>query len=469
MPLHLDLNIQAGRAYKLASHITETASTAVLTLTGYLSSFILSFTVTRLFLVFLLLPLYLYKFLLSLLPATIKNSIHLLVGPSGWSRLIKHTETYRAQSDALAQAQLDGSYRFKPNEIFHITRNSRGWMGAAPWANEMEEFEVCGATVRYIHLRASYSSILQDGKREHRPIVFLHGNPSWSYAWRNVFPSLLERGHDVYAIDWLGHGRSDKILQRKVITTELHIHTLVKFFEVTALQNVIVAAHDWGGCIALCTIPRLPTEIVDGLFLLNTFFPPRLSDSSLHYRLLNRIWYCTTGLLGGYLPESMIHQILAPSLPKSDVDAFTAPYADLPRSSKSSILRFSHSVPSLPRFVLFQLRQTKAWKLIEGLTGPANWDSLTVQARLSAQDDQVRRFWGTKAVDDKGCVVAVVFGDKDPLIRDYKAVLTRSIHPDRMVSWASRGMWIMNAGHLPMEGKAGVVAGLLARFARRER
>ncbi|KAL5000860.1 Alpha/Beta hydrolase protein [Aspergillus recurvatus] len=469
MPLHLNLNIQADRAYKLASHITESASTAILALTGYLSSFILSFTVTRLILVSILLPLYLYKFLLSLLPATIKNCIHLLVGPSGWSRLIKHSETYRSRSDALAQAQLDGSYRFKLNEVFHITRNGRGWMGAAPWANETEELEVCGAKVRYLHLRASYSSILRDGKREHRPIVFLHGNPSWSYMWRNVFPTLLERGHDVYAIDWLGHGRSDKILQQEAITTELHIHTLVKFFEATELQNAIVVAHDWGGCIALCTIPRLPAETVDSLFLLNTFFPPRLSDASLHYRLLNRIWYCTTGLLGEYLPGSMIHRILAPSLSKTDVDAFTAPYAGLPRSSKSSILRFSHSVPFLPRFALFQLWPKKAWKLIEGLTGPANWDSLNAQARLSAQDDQVRRYWGAKAAGDKGCKIAVVFGDKDPLIRDYKAVFTRSIHPDRMVSWAPRGMWIMNAGHLPMEDKAGEVAGLIARFARRER
>lgn len=106
--------------------------------------------------------------------------------------------------------------------------------------------------------------------------------------------------------------------------------------------------------------------------------------------------------------------------------------------------------------------------MIEGLTGPANWDSLTTQARLSAQGDQVRRYWGAKDAVDKGCEIAVVFGDKDPLIRDYKAVLTRSIHPDRMVAWAPRGMWIMNAGHLPMEGKAGEVAGLIARCARKE-
>jgi len=62
-----------------------------------------------------------------------------------------------------------------------------------------------------------------------------------------VFPSLLDSGHDVYAIDWLGHGRSDKILRPQAITFELHIRTLVKFFEVAELGNAIIAAHDWGG------------------------------------------------------------------------------------------------------------------------------------------------------------------------------------------------------------------------------
>jgi pimeloyl-ACP methyl ester carboxylesterase len=62
-------------------------------------------------------------------------------------------------------------------------------MEGAPWAHDIHEFDVCGATVRYIHLRPSYSSVLQDGRRTHRPVVFLHGNLSWSYLWRNVISS----------------------------------------------------------------------------------------------------------------------------------------------------------------------------------------------------------------------------------------------------------------------------------------
>lgn len=62
-----------------------------------------------------------------------------------------------------------------------------------------------------------------------------------------VFPALVERGHEVYALDWLGHGRSDKIIRPEAITFELHMRTLQQFFESTGLENATLVAHDWGG------------------------------------------------------------------------------------------------------------------------------------------------------------------------------------------------------------------------------
>ncbi|KAL4942372.1 hypothetical protein BDV06DRAFT_235459 [Aspergillus oleicola] len=460
--------MDVARAFKLADAAVDTIKTVIMSIIAYLSSFFLSFTVNRLFLTAILLPLYLYKIALSMLPHAFKNSIKLLT-PNGWTALIKQTEQYRSKSDTLAQSQLEGTYRFKANEVFHIDRGSRGWIPSAPWANDTHEFTVCGATVRYIHLKPSYSSVLQDGKKVHRPIVFLHGSPSWSYLWRNVLPPLLEGGHDIYAIDWLGHGRSDKILDPQAITFELHVRTLQEFFNVSGVENAILAAHDWGGCIALCTIPRLNPGIVDNLFLLNTFFPPRLSDCSLHYRLLHRIWSCTTGLLGGFLPISMTIRFLAPHLSKTAIENYAAPYADLPGSSKASIKRFAHIIPSLPRFVLITLRQRTSWKILEGLLGPEKFDNLNTQARLSAQDDQVRSYWSNKE-DSLGASteVVVVFGDRDPLVKEYNKLLVRTIHNQRMVRWAPRGLWIVGAGHMAMEGKPGEVAGLIARTARGE-
>lgn len=77
----------------------------------------------------------------------------------------------------------------------------------------------------------------------------------------------------------------------------------------------------------------------------------------------------------------------------------------------------------------------------------------------------MRRFWNLRQYDDETEVVHV-FGDKDPILKGYKSVFAQTIHPERVVDWAPSGLWIVGAGHLPMEGKPGEVSGLIAKFAR---
>ena len=57
---------------------------------------------------------------------------------------------------------------------------------------------------------------------------------------------LLEEGHELYALDWLGYGRSDKP-QRESITFELHMRTLSAFFNHVQLKDAMLVAHSWGG------------------------------------------------------------------------------------------------------------------------------------------------------------------------------------------------------------------------------
>ena len=45
---------------------------------------------------------------------------------------------------------------------------------------------------------------------EGSPVVFVHGEPTWSYLWRKVIPPVLDAGHRCIAPDHAGFGRSDK-------------------------------------------------------------------------------------------------------------------------------------------------------------------------------------------------------------------------------------------------------------------
>ncbi|GIJ90940.1 hypothetical protein Asppvi_009905 [Aspergillus pseudoviridinutans] len=450
--------------YSKVKELTTASIARVLTALGYLSVFLLSFTINRAFLASAVLPLYLLSIAYSVLPTILWNAPQLLL-PNRWRALMKDAEQYRQRADALARSQLEGKYRFKEDEIIRTDQKGKEWMADMPWRDNVEEFNVCGATARYVHLKPSYRSIATDNKASHRPIVFLHGNPSWSYMWRNVFPALVERGHEVYALDWLGHGRSDKITRPEAITFELHMRTLQQFFESTGLENATLVAHDWGGCVALCTLPRLPSSACTGLFLLNSFLPPRLSEISMHHAILYAIWFMTTRILGGRTPESAVMRFMSPSISQKDVIGYAAPYRNLPAKSKSSICRFSHMAPATPRVVLTSLRYTWLWKLVEGLAGPSNFDNLNVQARLSVRDDEIRGFWKSSE-RARQLEVAVVFGEKDPLLKDCKDLLVRAIDSRVMVDWAPHGIWLDGAGHYPAEEKPKAVGDLIARLAR---
>lgn len=181
-------------AYSKVKELTTASSAQVLTVSGYLSAFLLSFTINRAFLASALLPLYLLSLAYRVLPTIFRNAPRLLL-PNWWKTLVRDAEQYRQRVDALAQSQLEGTYRIKDDEILRTDRKGKGWMADMPWRDNVEEFSVCGATARYVHLKPSYRSIATDNKASHRPIVFLHGNPSWSYMWRNVcswpFPTAM--------------------------------------------------------------------------------------------------------------------------------------------------------------------------------------------------------------------------------------------------------------------------------------
>ncbi len=62
-----------------------------------------------------------------------------------------------------------------------------------------------------------------------------------------IIPALVKGGHEVYAIDWLGHGASDKPLSGSSISFELHMRTLTACIDHFNISDCYVAAHDWGG------------------------------------------------------------------------------------------------------------------------------------------------------------------------------------------------------------------------------
>jgi haloalkane dehalogenase len=106
------------------------------------------------------------------------------------------------------------------------------------------------------------------------PIVFLHGNPTSSFLWRNVLPAIGEPGR-LLAPDLIGMGRSGKpdIAYRFAD----HARYLDAWFDALALDDVVLVGIDWGGALALDRAARHPDR-VRGVAFMETILRPSTWD-----------------------------------------------------------------------------------------------------------------------------------------------------------------------------------------------
>jgi len=101
------------------------------------------------------------------------------------------------------------------------------------------------------------------------PILMVHGNPTWSYYYRNLVAAMSPT-HRCVAPDHIGCGRSDKPDDRRyAYTLASRIDDLQALVEHLDLRGVTLVVHDWGGAIGLGWAGRAP-ERVDRIVVLNT-------------------------------------------------------------------------------------------------------------------------------------------------------------------------------------------------------
>ena len=102
------------------------------------------------------------------------------------------------------------------------------------------------------------------------PMLFLHGNPTSSYAWRNILAPLSKRYHCV-APDMVGMGDSDKLTsggpeRYSFFEQQRYMDAFVSALELD--RPVILVVHDWGSALGFDWARRFP-ERVRGLSLIH--------------------------------------------------------------------------------------------------------------------------------------------------------------------------------------------------------
>ena len=121
---------------------------------------------------------------------------------------------------------------------------------------------------------------MEGGDPSADPILFIHGNPTWSYLWRNIMPHLESQGR-VIAIDLMGMGMSDKPDMGYYFRD--HAAYLEAFVDTLMLENITFVIQDWGSGLGLDYAARHPDK-VKGIAMFEAVIPPllpgALSDAS---------------------------------------------------------------------------------------------------------------------------------------------------------------------------------------------
>ena len=102
---------------------------------------------------------------------------------------------------------------------------------------------------RFVDVEGSKLHYVEEGDGD--PILFLHGQPTSSYLWRNIMPQVQHLGRCI-AIDLIGMGDSEKLENSgpQSYTFEEHQRYLYAAFEALGItEKVTLVIHDWGSAL----------------------------------------------------------------------------------------------------------------------------------------------------------------------------------------------------------------------------
>jgi haloalkane dehalogenase len=177
------------------------------------------------------------------------------------------------------------------------------------------------------------------------PIVFLHGNPTSSYLWRNIIPYLAEHGRCL-APDLVGMGQSGKSPARGYRFVD-HARYLDAWFEVLNLtSNVTLVMHDWGSALGFHRATRFPNQIKGIAYMEAIAIPRRWDDfgeASGLFRELRSPEGEQMVLDQNFFVETILPRGMFRKLSDEEMNAYRAPF--LERESRLPTLVWPRQIP----------------------------------------------------------------------------------------------------------------------------
>ena len=178
------------------------------------------------------------------------------------------------------------------------------------------------------------------------PIVFLHGNPTWSYLWRNIIPYIQDYGRCL-APDLVGMGQSGKSPTRAYRFQD-HARYLDAWFDALHLsRNIILVLHDWGSALGFYRAFRHREQIQAIIYMEAIVQPRRWEDFPSGRDAMFRALRSEQGehlvLDENFFIEVVLPKSIIRRLREEEMAAYRAPFRD--RESRLPTLIWPREMP----------------------------------------------------------------------------------------------------------------------------
>jgi haloalkane dehalogenase len=184
----------------------------------------------------------------------------------------------------------------------------------------------------YVHVLDSRMHYVEAGSGE--PIVFIHGNPTSSYLWRNVIPYGAEQGRAI-ALDLIGMGKSDKPCI--AYTFDDHYRYLEAFIDALGLRDITLVLHDWGATLGFEYARRHPQN-VKAIAFMEGVLPPAFPQPSFEAMgeemgsMFRAFKHPGTGaelvIQNNFFIERVLPGLVNRPLTAEEMDVYRAPWVD---------------------------------------------------------------------------------------------------------------------------------------------
>lgn len=195
------------------------------------------------------------------------------------------------------------------------------------------------------------------------PILFLHGNPTSSYLWRNIIPHLSSKGRCI-APDLIGMGKSDK--PNIKYTFDDHYDYIEKFIGALGLKNITLVIHDWGSGLGFNYAFKHQDNIKGIAFMEAMYKPLEWSDLPKDFRLMFKLlrtpfvgWLMVS--VANIFLNKMIPDLIVRKLSKQELDYYKKPYPSIASRKPIRVWPMEVPISGKPKGVVEKITAYSEW------------------------------------------------------------------------------------------------------------